>query len=97
MRLHRLDDQFLEQQSEHDHGNDKTEQESKPKRQAEKVDGEQHEEGRQHHELALGKVHRLGCLPEERKADRGERINGPSCQPGKQHLQELRQGKSPVR
>ena len=40
-----------------------------------KHNGEQHQHGRQHDELALGEVDRLRGLPDQREADRSQRID----------------------
>src|SRR5262249_5337976 len=49
----------------------------------------QHEEGRQHDELALGEIDGLRGLPQEREADGGERVDASGRKPGNQQLEDV--------
>ena len=43
----------------------------------------------QHHELALGEVHDVGSVVDQRKAKRDQRVDGADGKPGKDELQKL--------
>jgi len=56
---------------------------------------DQDEERRQHDELALGEVDRLGGLPEQREADRDERVDAAGREAGDEELEEVGQSRRP--
>ena len=90
VRQHRLDDELLEGEPEHEERRRPARRRATAtKRQAEPVHADQREEGRQHDELALGEVDRLGGLPEQREADGGERVDRSRRQARQDDLDEL--------
>ena len=57
----------------------------------------QHEERRQHDELALGEVDGLRGLPQQREADRDQRVDRPGRKPRDEKLEEIAHRPPPMR
>jgi len=72
---HGIDHQLFEGESEQDDRDDAGEQDREPERQAEVAGADEDEKARQHDELALREVDRLRRLPEQREADRDQRVD----------------------
>ena len=68
------------------------EQRRERERQAEPFHRRQREEGRQHHELALGEIDGLRGLPEQREADRRQRVDRAGGEAGNHQLEEVSHG-----
>ena len=84
---HGIDDEKLEHEAEDDDRQRDRDQRRQPERRAE-IHRRQHEEGRQHDELALGEVDRLRGLPQQGEADGDEGVDRPGRQSGHQELNE---------
>jgi hypothetical protein len=70
----RIDDHALEAHAEHEHRGGAREQEGEPQRRPD-GDEQQHRECGEHHELALREVDDAGRLPQQREAERSERVD----------------------
>ena len=89
-----IDDDPLETVAEDDHRDRACEQEREPQRRAD-CDEEQHAERRQHHEFALREVDHAGGLPQQREAERGERIDRAGRGAGQDQMDQVTHGGSP--
>ncbi|MGY4449589.1 hypothetical protein ACVWZR_004249 [Bradyrhizobium sp. i1.3.1] len=77
MAHHRIDQQHLEGEAQQEHREQDAEDDRKPERRA-GMHRRQHQERRQHHELALREIDGLRGLPQQREADRDQRIDRAS-------------------
>ncbi len=71
---HRIDQQHLEGEAQQEHREQDAEDDREPERRA-GMHRRQHQERRQHHELALREIDGLRGLPQQREADRDQRID----------------------
>jgi len=76
MAQHGIDQQQLEAETEQDERQDGAMKNGQPERRP-GMHGAEHQEGRQHDELALREIDRLRGLPEQREADGDQRNRLP--------------------
>jgi hypothetical protein len=79
MAQHRIDQQQLEAEAEQQHRQQDADNDGKPERQA-GLHRRQHQERRQHDELALRKIDGLRCLPQQREPDGDDGVDRPRRQ-----------------
>ena len=94
---HRIDHQPLEHEAERHDRDHRGRRDRGPERAGRNSRADQHEERRQHDEFALGEIDGLRRLPEQREADRHQRVDRAGGEPGYHQLQASAIGPAPGR